>query len=337
MKRRESDLTRIGDMPLAAALRKRLKPPSAIERRLIEAAAQGEDEREVLYQHSVLCQTCLPFRDPGNDVRVWDRKDRSSHLRIKAGELMDRNDCLVEQGLPFGPKARVIVMHINQRFILTMNPMIEMGESFTDFVCNVLCMDPGGRNLRVVKEQRNRLAAADITLGRASKDGEPPTTEKVRIARWMQLWGYKEGQRTFWPDRMELSLDYCKELADHAVPLDAGHIRALSHSCLALDIYAWLAQRLHRIPVDKPVQVSWAALWWQFGQGYDPEAMFKFRQVFRVALKQVLTQYKTAKIEDDKAGPARKHFLNGKPVWREEPVSGLKLLHSPPPIRKLLK
>jgi hypothetical protein len=38
------------------------------------------------------------------------------------------------------------------------------------------------------------------------------------------------------------------------------HIAALSHSALALDIYAWLAQRLHRIPPGKPQRVSWEAL-----------------------------------------------------------------------------
>ena len=29
---------------------------------------QGDDQ-SILYQHTVLCQTCLPYRDPGDDVR----------------------------------------------------------------------------------------------------------------------------------------------------------------------------------------------------------------------------------------------------------------------------
>ena len=64
-------------------------------------------------------------------------------------------------------------------------------------------------------------------------------------------------------------------------------------AALALDIYAWLAQRLHRIPAGKPARISWAALHGQFGQGYNPEHIDKFRQVFRVALKEVLTLYKS--------------------------------------------
>jgi hypothetical protein len=75
----------------------------------------------------------------------------------------------------------------------------------------------------------------------------------------------------------------------HAVPLNEVHIAALSHSALALDIYAWLAQRLHRIPPGKPQRVSWEALQDQFGPGYKRTR--KFREVFRIALKKVLALY----------------------------------------------
>jgi hypothetical protein len=47
----------------------------------------------------------------------------------------------------------------------------------------------------------------------------------------------------------------------------AFEVDRLAHSALALDIYCWLAQRLHRIPADKPQLISWSALYDQFGQG----------------------------------------------------------------------
>jgi hypothetical protein len=124
---------------------------------------------------------------------------------------------------------------------------------------------------------------------------------------------------------------------NHAVPLDEMHIAALSHSSLCLDIYAWLAQRLHRIPVGKPARVSWAALHSQFGQGYNPERIDKFRQVFRVALKEVLTLYTAARVDDEDAKSPRLYVQGGQHVWREKPAKGLTLYNSPPPVRKLLK
>ncbi|CAN5393781.1 hypothetical protein BH09PAT4_BH09PAT4_09640 [soil metagenome] len=36
-----------------------------IERRLIEAAAADQADQSILYQHTVFCQTGMPYRDPG--------------------------------------------------------------------------------------------------------------------------------------------------------------------------------------------------------------------------------------------------------------------------------
>jgi hypothetical protein len=123
---------------------------------------------------------------------------------------------------------------------------------------------------------------------------------------------------------------------NHAVPLDETHIAALSHSSLALDIYTWLAQRLHRIPANKPTLVTWASLHGQFGQGYSTEHIRKFRQVFRVALKQVLSIYKAARVLDETPKQARRYSIQGETFWREEPATGLTLYNSPPPVKKLL-
>ena len=108
----------------------------------------------------------------------------------------------------------------------------------------------------------------------------------------------------------------------------------------ALDIYSWLAQRLHRIPASKPAFISWAAIHGQFGQGYTGgQAVKKFRSVFRVALREVLTVYKAARVEDEERGRPRLYTQrNGlaKAIWRERPATGLTLYNSPPPCPRRL-
>jgi hypothetical protein len=143
-----------------------------------------------------------------------------------------------------------------------------------------------------------------------------------------------ERQRVLWPSYVDLSHEYWETLKAHAVPLDEDHIAALSHSGLALDIYAWLAERLHRVPVNKPQFISWTALHQQFGQGYTgDQAIKKFRQAFTTALKQVRTVYDRARIEEDGRHRPRLVVQAGKEVWREEPAKGLSLHNSPPPVR----
>jgi hypothetical protein len=338
-RRRDGEPTAINSI-VTAKMRRALVGPTPIQSRLIETAArcaQEQEDQSILYQHSVFCQTCLPYRDPGDDIRVWERSNGRAHLKVLAGEAMHpREGRFVELGLPFGPKSRMILMHINQRALLAQSPVIEVEDSLTQFVGKVLKLDPKGRNIKAVKDQLARLAAASIRLG-IVRDGQAITVNS-NIVSAFDLWFPKdERQRVLWPSTVSLSLDYFQSLMSQAVPVDEAHIAALSHSSLALDIYSWLAQRLHRIPTERPQSVSWIALHAQFGLGYNPDRLDKFRQKFRVALKEVLMVYRAARVEDDEAKPARRQVQNGKVLWREDAAKGLKLYNSAPPIRKLLK
>ena len=169
-------------------------------------------------------------------------------------------------------------------------------------------------------------------------EGTAARTDYIRPVQGFDLWFPKnENQRVLWPGSIDLNTDYFNSLMEYAVPLAETHIGALSHSGLALDVYTWLAHRLHRIPPGKPSRVSWAALHSQFGQGYDPNHMYKFRQVFRIALREVLNVYTTARVEDAEQKKPGLFMQNGERVWREAPALGLMLHHSPPPVRKLLR
>lgn len=339
MSKGKSGLTPIGELITPKLVRqiKRSTGPTPIQQRLIDGAAlciENPDEpQSLLFQHTVLCQTCLPFRDPGDEARTWERLNGNIYLKVLAGEAMHPElGRLVPVGLPFGPKARMILMHINQQALKQKTPEIEIQDTLTKFVRRTLELAPHGRNMRTVKEQLARLSAASIRLG-AVKDGHAVTVNS-HIVTAFDIWFPKDDrQRVLWPSTIRLSLDYWESLKVHAVPLDEDHIARLSHSALALDIYAWLANRLHRIPVNAPARISWPALHGQFGQGYA--RINHFRAAFRVALKEVLTLYRTARLdlhEDRK--PARVYSQGGKLILREPPTKGLTLYNSPPPVSR---
>jgi hypothetical protein len=120
---------------------------------------------------------------------------------------------------------------------------------------------------------------------------------------------------------VQLSLDYWESLKAHAVPLDETAVGGLSHSALALDIYAWLAQRLHRVPEGAPALLVWPILHDQFGLGYA--RLNDFRKYFKVALNQVGAVYPKARVELDRRGMT---IRNSPP-----PVAyqSLRLVHKP--------
>jgi hypothetical protein len=106
---------------------------------------------------------------------------------------------------------------------------------------------------------------------------------------------------------IKLSKEYFLSLQAHAVPLYEADLAALAHSALALDLYAWLAQRLHRVTPTKPAFITWAALKRQFGPDYT--RMNNFKAKFRAALRQVRARYDRARLDLDNRGITLHHSL----------------------------
>ena len=295
----------------------KLKPPTKTQLRLIEAAdeiAMGE-ELSPTYQHTVLCQTSLPYRS--TRARVLERTNGRTKLRVEAGTAYsEREDAWVELPLPFGPKARLVLIHLNTAAIITQSNVIDVGDSMSAYFSRVLSPRRGesrelnGREIRGMKAQLSALAAADMRIavgGSFQKQG------RATIISQFDLWFPKApNQRILWPSTVTLSLDYYQSLVNHAVPLDPRAVAALSHSAMGLDIYAWLSQRLCRIPTNTEAIVPWVSLQEQFGTNY--RSIRKFRQVFLRTFRSVLTQYPKAQ-----SRPSSK---------------GLHLKLSPPPISR---
>ena len=293
--------------PVLELVPDRVKPPTAAQRRLFELPPPDADEA-ILYQHSVLCQTCLPFRDPGDDVRQWERTNGLVNLLLAAGQAFHPEiRRFMDVGLPFGPKPRLVLYHLNAEALRTQSPVIELEDSLTAFVNRTLGLDSGGRTIRTVKDQLTRLSAADFRIGTVLGEGRAVTL-KGSVIEGFDLWTSRDPQqRVLWPTTVQFSQRYFDSLMKHAVPLNETAIARLSHSAMALDIYTWLAQRLHRVEEGKPTLVPWVSLWEQFGNGYA--LIRQFRSVFKRTLKQVEVVYPAAKFDLSPQGVVLRHSL----------------------------
>jgi hypothetical protein len=288
----------------AKALGTRKAPATVtpIQNRLLDVAAHDSTElQKILYQHTIFCQTGMPYRDPGDDVRSWEQSNGFAALEITAGKAMHPTlGRFVEVGLPFGPKPRLILAHINTAALKKGDPEIDTARSLTAFISQTLDLASHGRNVRVIKDQLTRLSTCTIRLGMV-RDGQAITVQS-QIVTAFSLWLEKdERQRVFWPSTIRLSADYFESLQRHAVPLDQHHLAALSHSAMALDVYSWLAQRLHRVGKGRGTPLPWTVVAAQFG-GSGYERIRKFRDNFKVALAQVQTVYRGARVDVSEQG-----------------------------------
>lgn len=277
--------------------------PSLIQQRLLAAATDIATlpTDDLLFQHTVFTQTSLPSAKPPDGMLTWERQQGRARLLVQAGQALDpETGHYVQLALPYGPKARLLLMHLNGEAVRRQSPVISVESTMTAFFRRLMGRTQDGRQAAMLKTQLSALAAATFRLG--ITHGEDRAFQlDTKVVGAFDLWFQKDdAQRVLWPSTLRLSLDYFESLTRFAVPLDERAIAALAHSALALDIYCWLAQRLHRIPVGKPQVISWVALYEQFGQGYK-EIRF-FRRDFLRLLGQVKAVYPDAQFSEDRRG-----------------------------------
>jgi hypothetical protein len=179
-------------VPTAESLPK-IKPLSRVKRRLIESAVaiDADDPDCIVYQHTVLCQTCLPYSDPGPAVRRWQRSQGSARLEIEAGRALDPvSEEFVDVGLPFGPKPRLILAYLNTEAIRRQTPLIDVGTSLTDFVQRIRCFD-GRRDIRAFKNRLGRLSVALIRLA-CVRNGRLSQSDS-KVISGFDLWFPRDG------------------------------------------------------------------------------------------------------------------------------------------------
>src|SRR4051794_27425991 len=174
---------------------------SPIRQRLLDLATDIATTQpdEMTFSHSVLCQTCLPAAKPPDSVRLWEVKQGRAVLQVEAGRVLNpRTGHFEEPGLPYGAKARLLLMHLNSEAIRRQSPVIPVEDTMTAFFRRLMGRSQDGRELRRLKAQLSALAAAQFRLGITG--GEGTVQVNTQIVGAFNLWLEKdESQRVMWP------------------------------------------------------------------------------------------------------------------------------------------
>lgn len=267
-----------------------LPPTTARIVRLAGEIAERPPERPD-YLHSVLCQVGLPRRQVAG--ATFERTNGSASLLIEAGKLWTGKEW-AQQPLPYGTRPRLALVHLSSEAVRTKSAIVEVGHSAREFLLR-LGIGTGGEEYANFGRQMRALAACRMSLGVGLE-----TLDAKPIKRFTAWASSSPHQRALWPGVIELTPEFYESLADSAVPLDARALNALKHSALALDVYSWLAHRLHRIRGRAGTKLSWSNLRAQFGQEYrDPK---DFKREMTKALRAVMAVYPDARIEQVAGG-----------------------------------
>jgi hypothetical protein len=232
---------------------------------LLEEGAQRDDLQHI---HSVLAICSLPYTRQDVSKREWERKQGQMKLLVQAGKLMSPSGDWVEQPLPFGSRARLLLLHTCSEAIRQNKPVIEIEDSLSGFMKAMGLKVTGGKNgsLNSFKQQINALAACSMSIGLF--DGNKSSTVSAKPFSKIDVWFQKDPtQPMLWPSTLTFSPEFYQTLRKHALPVNMHAVRAFSASARKLDLLFWLGFRLHDNDTTK--RISWAALQEQFGDGYS--------------------------------------------------------------------
>ncbi len=209
------------------------------------------------------------------EVREYERRQGRMSLVVEAGKLRSpETGERIAQPLPFGPKSRLLLMHLCSEAIRQKSATIEIADSLTGFIRDMGFSVTGGKKgtLNAFKEQINAIAACKLAVGMwdGTRSVEYQGMPFSRIDVWLPT---HPEQMMLWPSTLTFSLDFYATLAKHALPIRAEAVRAFAGSARKLDMYFWFNYRLHRL--RQPTVLSWEAISSQFGGGFDRPRAFR--------------------------------------------------------------
>jgi hypothetical protein len=157
----------------------------------------------------------------------------------------------------------------------------------------------GGPNSRGVKEQAERLSRCRLSF-QVTRGGKTGLVNQNLVDAAVFLDDAEAPARGFSHslESVRLSENFWEQIKRHPVPLEEAAIRSLQGHSMALDLYCFLAYRLHVLP--GPRAVSWSALKGQFGTGF--QRIDHFRPVFLENLELAKAVYPAANVEVSERG-----------------------------------
>lgn len=262
-----------------------------------ETEPQGDD---LTFMHSIMCQVGLPRSKVEGEK--FERICGNAGLYVRAGVLWDGKK-FAQQPIPYGPMPRLIMAYMNTFALRHKTTEIAIGNSASEMLRMLGKTVNGGTrsSYATFQIQTKALAACSMTIGFTS--GSSAFTYDGKPIRQFEAWlSDGDKQAALWPGVITLSEDYFNTLKDHAVPLDMRALGALKGSAMAMDIYAMLSERLHRIS-GRPLILHWKSLREQFGQEFQgANAEKDFKRTFLLALKKTLEVYPEAKVKQVTGG-----------------------------------
>jgi hypothetical protein len=273
------------------------------DKTLVKIASEvlGDESGRKGYSYSGLCLTSLPHRKLADD-QAWERTVGPLTLIIEPGRIKLGDGPSKMMGVPHGARARLILIYLQTQAVLTSNREVSLGRSMREWMGR-MGLSVGGETATALREQARRIATCTMRFSwqtekkAGTRDSHSTMVSNERIIKsglfFHDSTKSDTRQENLFEDKVLLDADFFEQLRRHPVPLRDAAIQELKDSSTALDIYIWLAFRLHHL--DRRTPIGWKDLYQQFGAGY--RHMWAWKPKFVQALAEAVSAYPEARVD----------------------------------------
>ena len=298
-----------------------------------ESRIKNAKWHQLVYHPVSMLQLSMPHKEQKNIVE-WHVRNGESELFLSSGMIKNKKGLREPTGLPCSRFARYILLWVIYTVQIKKKRSIFLGHTESQILSK---MEREGRrndDYHNLRQQMSRLFRCsleinmdypEIDLGIENHfpfQGEGEYTEYQRFAGNIASFenknnsessetdGHKPDNRGYF---INLSEELYNSIMNKPLPIDFNHVKQLAKggNSIKLDIYTFLAERLHEIPADKPLLIERQDIEDLFGVNVSDKGKF-YRDTFKSALIEVMEVYREANVE----------FVL---------KAGIVLHHSPPP------
>ena len=292
------------------------------DRAVVEAAAGylSCEDNDIGYLFSGWAQAALPHRRLPED-QAWQITTERVTLIIQPGLKPNPNGQPTSVGVPYGSRARLILLYLQTEAVRTNSREVELGRSLHAWLRR-LEIPIGGKQMSAVRDQAERLSRCRLSF--QIRQGNRTGLVNQHILDTSMFIDDEVAKGGLFVERAVLSQTFFDELKKHPVPVEEAAVRQIANNSVALDVYCWLAYRLHSL--SAPITISWRALHGQFGRSVA--RIDHFKDYFRLSLALALSVYPDAQVEEASAGNGLILKPSRPPVTAKHPGAGrLRLTH----------
>jgi len=267
-----------------------------VDRRVVEAAAGylSAEEGEVGFLYSGWAQSALPHKRLADDASWQVHTDHVS-LVVQPGLRPSLTGDAVSVGVPYGSRARLIILYLQSEALKTNSREVELGKTLHAWLRR-LDIPIGGKSMAAVKDQAERISRCRMSF--QIKQGNRTGLVNQSILDTAMFVEDDSTQGSLFIEKAKLSELFFEQLKKHPVPIEENAIAMIANNSMAIDVYCWLAYRLHSLA--GPKLVTWKALHAQFGRGLA--RLDHFRWYFTQTMDLALAVYPDARVDVDGRG-----------------------------------